>query len=260
MLKNVIKVLRIIFIFASVIFGMWFFIPMLKGIICIGNIFGVFMCIFVFAHCVFNNKFKVMKEKFFEKKFLHFLWRFCQVCITIFVIYAVAATCSMIYFSTLAPVKDSTVITLGAKVRYNKVPSSSLRERIEACYNYLSANPGSKAVLSGGKGKNEPISEAQCMYDNLVEMGIDKERLIIEDKSTNTESNIKNSYKLIEENNLSKDIAIATDGYHQLRARIIAKKQGVDGHIGAVNSDSPLSVLPTYYVREWFALPVEIIK
>ena len=98
------------------------------------------------------------------------------------------------------------------------------------------------------------------MYDNLISMGIDKDRLFIEDKSENTEANIKNSYKLIEKNNLNKNVAIATDNYHQLRAKIIARKIGVTESVGAVNSDSPLSVLPTYWVREWFAIPIELIK
>ena len=59
---------------------------------------------------------------------------------------------------------------------------------------------------------------------------------------------------------LSENIAIATDGYHQLRARIIANRQGKSGKVGAVNAKPIKSVILTYWVREWFAIPVELIK
>ena len=84
--------------------------------------------------------------------------------------------------------------------------------------------------------------------------------MFIEDKSTNTDSNLINSYKIIEKNNLSENIAIATDGYHQLRARIIANRQEKSGKVGAVNAKPIKSVIVTYWVREWFAIPVELLK
>jgi len=145
-------------------------------------------------------------------------------------------------------------------VRPDGSPSGSLNRRVQACYEYLVENENSKAVLSGGQGSNEPMSEAQCMYDILVKKGISKDRLFIEDKSTNTDSNLINSYKIIEKNNLSENIAIATDGYHQLRARIIANRQGKSGKVGAVNAKPIRSVIVTYWVREWFAIPVELLK
>ena len=35
------------------------------------------------------------------------------------------------------------------------------------------------------RGSNEPVSEAQGMYEDLVKKGIDPKRLILEDQSTN---------------------------------------------------------------------------
>ena len=259
-MKLFVKIIRILIAILSAGFFLWFSLPITKHIICFGNIVGIVISAFVFCRTVFAGFFARMKEKVFSKKATKVLWRICQGGIAVFVCYALIVSGVMVYASYRVPQEDSTVITLGAMVRPNGTPSSSLRERINACYDYLVENENSVAVLSGGKGDNEPMSEAQCMYDNLVSMGIDKDRLFIEDKSENTEANIKNSYELIEKNKLNKNVAIATDNYHQLRAKIIAGRIGVTESVGAVNSDSPLSVLPTYWVREWFAIPIELLK
>ena len=49
---------------------------------------------------------------------------------------------------------------------------------------YLEENPDTKAVLSGGKGEGETITEAQAMCNYLTEHGIARDRLILEEKST----------------------------------------------------------------------------
>ena len=259
-MKIFVKVIRLFVAVLSVVFFLWFSLPIAKHIICLGNIVGILISAFVFCRTVFTGFFARVREKAFERRITKVFWRICQGGIVVFVCYALIISGIMVYASYRVPQEGSTVITLGAMVRPNGTPSSSLRERIDACYDYLVKNENSVAVLSGGKGDNEPMSEAQCMYDNLVSKGIDKDRLFIEYKSVNTESNMKNSYKIIEENNLNKNVAIATDNYHQLRAKIIARRIGITESVGAVNSDSPLSVFPTYWVREWFAIPVELIK
>ncbi|MGN1127248.1 MAG: YdcF family protein [Ruminococcus sp.] len=259
-MKIFVKVIRVFVAVLSVVFFLWFSLPIVKNILCLGNIVGILISTFVFFRTVFTGFFARMKEKAFDRRITKVLWRICQGGIVAFVCYALIISGIMVYASYRVPQEGSTVITLGAMVRPDGTPSSSLRKRIDACYEYLTENENSVAVLSGGKGDNEPMSEAQCMYDNLVSKGIDKDRLFIEDKSVSTESNMKNSYKIIEENNLNKNVAIATDNYHQLRAKIIARRIGITESVGAVNSDSPLSVFPTYWVREWFAIPVELIK
>ena len=55
--------------------------------------------------------------------------------------------------------RDETVLVLGCSVKGER-PSRMLRQRIEAATEYLEKNPDSKAVLSGGQGPDEKISEA----------------------------------------------------------------------------------------------------
>ena len=147
--------------------------------------------------------------------------------------------------------ENTTVVVLGCKVR-DGAPSLMLSRRIDAAYEYLSAHDGVYAVVSGGQGSDEIISEAKCMKDCLVEKGIAPERIFMEDKSVNTEENLRFSKKIIKDNGLPEKITIVTDNFHQLRAEMIAEKYGIE----ACNISGTASwyLLPTYWVREWFGV------
>ena len=89
---------------------------------------------------------------------------------------------------------------------------------------YLEKNPDTKAVLSGGQGKGEAVSEAKAMYDYLTGHGISGERLILEDRSTNTKENLDFSLKKI--GGLNKSVGIVTNNFHVFRGVAIGKKCG----------------------------------
>ncbi len=115
------------------------------------------------------------------------------------------------------------VIVLGCMVRGDE-PGIFLRGRINKAYEYLTNHPESKAILSGGQGNGENISEAQCMYNVLSEKGIDASRLIIEDKSTSTKENFENSLSLLNKNGVNIDeITVVTNDFHEYRAYEFAK-------------------------------------
>lgn len=153
-----------------------------------------------------------------------------------------------------APAENATVVVLGCKVR-GTVPSLSLYHRIEAAGEYLDEHPDAVGILAGGQGDAEDISEAECMYRYLVDWGIAPERLIKEEESTTTEENIANSLRIIEERGLSRDLAIVTNGYHQYRAQLIAREQGLDA--GAVRAETAWWLVPTYTLREICAIAHE---
>lgn len=120
-----------------------------------------------------------------------------------------------------------TVVVLGCLVRGTS-PSKMLNDRINAAYEYLTLNENAMCIASGGMGENEQISEAECIKNELVALGIAPNRIIIEDKSTSTAENIEFSAKIINDMGLPTDIAIASDNFHQLRAEIFAEKSGLN--------------------------------
>ena len=63
------------------------------------------------------------------------------------------------------------IIVLGAHVDGTRM-TLALLERARRALLYLEENPGTKAVLSGGKGDGENISEAEAMYRYLTGHGI----------------------------------------------------------------------------------------
>ena len=121
------------------------------------------------------------------------------------------------------------VIVLGAGVNGTK-PSQSLRERLEATKDYLEKYPEAIAILSGGMGPREQITEAQCMYDWLVEGGISPDRLRKEERATTTEENLRFSLDLIEEETGTrpKTTAVVSSAYHLRRAQLLAEKEGLE--------------------------------
>ena len=54
-----------------------------------------------------------------------------------------------------------------------------------------------KFVVSGGQGADEIVSEAQAMRDYLLEKGVPADAILMEDKSTTTWENLKNSLAII---------------------------------------------------------------
>ena len=78
-----------------------------------------------------------------------------------------------------------------------------------------------------------------------------------EDRSTSTEQNIAFSKEVIEENALNPNIAIVTSEYHSYRAGVIAEKQEMS--YGTASGQTAIWLLPTYYVRELYAILAEWI-
>ena len=142
------------------------------------------------------------------------------------------------------------VVVLGAKVRHDG-PSVSLWDRIYGAYDYLSEHPGAVAVVSGGQGADEPISEGQAMYDELVKLGIDPDRIRIEDKATSTWENLNFSLELIEEETGSRPekLGVVSSEYHLFRASLFAKECGVD-FVGIPARTSRPSQMINHFMRE----------
>ncbi len=145
------------------------------------------------------------------------------------------------------------IVILGARVNEDGQPSGSLNERICTAADYLRRNPGTAVVASGGQGEDEPMSEAQCIYDHLVAAGIDPGRIMIEDRSTSTVENLSNSFALLE--GRAAQVGIVTNDFHIFRAVSVGRKLG-----GFVLSAVPARSSPFgfvhYAMREFFALCV----
>lgn len=143
-------------------------------------------------------------------------------------------------------------IVLGCAV-YGTVPSKVLSSRVNSAYEFLIENPDAKAILSGGMGEGESISEAQCMYNMLSARGIAPERLIKEDRSTSTKENLHYSKELIEKENLGTNaITVISSETHLYRACLLAKEAGFDPKPYKAHTNGPVVI--SQYLRESVAV------
>lgn len=143
------------------------------------------------------------------------------------------------------------LLVLGAGL-YGEAPSYILRNRLLTALEYMRAHPQSVAVLSGGQGPNERVSEAFAMRRWLVSNGIAQERLYMEDRSTSTAENIVFSLPIIQELGYEQAV-IVTNDFHLLRASMLAKHYGLQAQLLAAPTPK-IFVVPPSYIREYFAM------
>lgn len=136
------------------------------------------------------------------------------------ILFVVAEGCIISAYRSKGEPDLDYLIVLGAQVK-EKGPSAALKFRLDTAYDYLMENEDTICIVSGGQGANEPHSEAQGMYNYLVEKGIEKERIIMEDQSTDTSENIAFSSVFLD---MEKDhVGIVTNNFHVFRSVHLAK-------------------------------------
>ena len=143
------------------------------------------------------------------------------------------------------------VIVLGAQVRGTRL-TKSLRYRLDTAVEYLTENPNTKVIVSGGQGNGEDISEAEAMKRYLVSCGIDEALIIMEDQSTNTFENIQYSKNHMKDSGYGQKVIVVTNKFHLYRAVAIAKNQNLEVQGLGAPCDKILAI--NYYVREFFAV------
>ncbi len=143
------------------------------------------------------------------------------------------------------------VIVLGCKVN-GEDPSRMLRYRLETALSRLEESPDSIAILCGGQGPGEDITEAECMRRWLMARGIDESRLIKEDQSENTRENVRNAARILgaTPENPQQAVVVST-GFHLFRSKKICLSEGFKTYgIAAKMPEIPFYHL-NYYCREF---------
>ena len=146
------------------------------------------------------------------------------------------------------------LIVLGAAV-YKDQPSLTLVRRLEGALDYLNTYPKSVAIVSGGMGPGETVTEAKAMHDWLIAHGIPEERILQEPRATSTQENLAFSFQIIRERGDEPDghVAIVSSAYHLYRAKEMAKLQGVEA-AGVAAPWGYFFVMLNYFIREAFGV------
>lgn len=169
----------------------------------------------------------------------------------------------LVQFVEIPPIDLTYLIVLGAQLK-EKGPSLSLQRRLDRAIEYLKENENTCALVSGGKGKNEPMTEAEGMFQYMIANGISPNRIIKEDTSVNTFQNLIFCKAIIERKQCIEmkcketktdtiNIGIVTSNFHMYRAKKIAKKNQYKLVYG-LPAKTEIYMLPTAILREVIAL------
>lgn len=237
----------------SVLGFVWFLGPIHWNVLNIGNIFGIAICLLILLCVLLSGRIRAACKR---NRAARNIARAVLVLFCAGFAWAAVLTGLMISGAAAAPPETATVLVLGSKVS-GDVPSADLRVRIEAAADYLNAHPKAVCIACGGQGRGENRTEAEAIREGLVGREVGASRIHLEDRSTSTQENIGNALKIIDQNGLSRTLAIVTDEYHEYRACSIARGYGVTAR--AVPARTPWYILSACWARELLALSAYLL-
>lgn len=179
------------------------------------------------------------------------------VLISLFIVTFIFLEGLILYHGQKKPEKEADIlIILGARL-YGERPSPALMRRIDAGYLYLKEHEKALVIVSGGTGEGSTISEALAMKKELISRGIDEERILIEDQSTNTFENITFSRKVFQDHRpewAEEELTygIVTNSFHVFRGKLIASQSGLD--VVGIPAKTPPTTAFKGYIREYFGV------
>ncbi len=157
------------------------------------------------------------------------------------------------------PDKDF-IIILGCGIRKDGAPTPLLRGRIDRALAFAQKQEtltGKRPIFvtSGGQGPDEAISESACMKRYLLEQGVPEERILEEDRSTDTAENMRFSKEKIQAVDPNGKVAFSTTNYHVFRGGLKARR--VKMRAVGMGAKTKWYFWPNAAVREFVGLLTE---
>lgn len=159
--------------------------------------------------------------------------------------------CTALYARRCKSAKADAVIVLGAGLRRNR-PSRLLRMRLNAAIR-AAQKERLPILVTGGKGRQEELSEAEAMRRYLLEQGVLPQSILVEDRARNTYENLKFSQQiLLEKFSFLPSVLIVTSDFHCFRSAQIAKKFFKEYALWPVESAWYMKL--NFYLREMLSI------
>ena len=187
-------------------------------------------------------------------RWLRVAWR---VALCLGIAFILALECLVISeMRATAPAGMDYLIVLGARVDPDG-PSPALNRRLNCVMSILDQHPNATIIATGGQGSDEPMTEAQCIRDELVARGVEPERIVMEDQSASTAENLSNALRLMDSPAAS--AGIITNNYHVWRATHIARKAGFQNAHGIAAIYTGYTKFH-YMIREALGITVDFLR
>jgi len=142
------------------------------------------------------------------------------------------------------------IIVLGCGLAGDEVPPLLAGRLERAIRLYIRESAPPLLVVSGGRGSDESVTEADAMHAYLRDRGVPEDRIRREDQARTTEENLRFSAALLPEE--ARRVVAVTSNYHVFRAAVECRRLHLPFH--AVGSPTAHYFLPSALLREFAAL------
>lgn len=164
---------------------------------------------------------------------------------------------ALVYRVRFCKMNKDFIIVLGAGLIRGREVSKLLGSRLDKAYDFYlkqknKKRKDSKIIVSGGKGSDEEISEAEAMKGYLVSKGCPSEDIILEDKAKTTYENMIFAKRIMDKIMKKYKSVFVTNEYHVFRAGILAKKAGLK-NVG-LGSNTAFYFVPSAFIREFIGV------
>ena len=180
------------------------------------------------------------------------------------IVVGAAATVALAWCAAfLAVVRDSrhdaaapadAIVVLGA-AQYDGRPSPVLRARLEHAATLYRRGLAPLVIVTGGTGTGDTVSEAVVARRYLVSRGLPDSAVVAEAAGNSTEPSLRAAAQVLRARGGRRAILVS-DGFHQLRLAIIARRLGIE----PLGSPVPRSPIRASRRRELGYLLAESIK
>ncbi|MEU9708288.1 YdcF family protein [Streptomyces sp. NPDC047967] len=155
--------------------------------------------------------------------------------------------------------KADFVVVLGSGLAGGTTVPPLLASRLKRgreVHERISRRGGSPVLItSGGQGPDEDLPESHAMADHLVAEGFPADLVEREDRSRNTEENLRFSKEIMEAAKPGYRCVVVTNNYHAFRAALTARRVRIRGQV--VGAPTAAYFWPNAMLREFTAILVD---
>lgn len=169
-------------------------------------------------------------------------------------------------FSSFNTIKNSQfdykekIVVVTSNDLLGDLPKKALDKRLEVALKYSEINKDAIFILSGARPIDGSNLDATYMKEYLESFGINRNKIILDEKATSLEESLIYSKDIIK-NKLheSTNIVIITDAYQNLRIKLISGELGYDKvtNIGTINLNH---LTMSAYFQETFNVYIELFN
>lgn len=133
------------------------------------------------------------------------------------------------------------IVVFGA-AEYNGTPSPVLKARLDHAFDLEERGLAPVVITTGGKGGEPVYSEAGVSRDYLIQNGVAKEKILVDDRSESTYESVQAVAGLLRGLH-GRSCVVVSDGFHLYRIKVFFRAAGVMAY-GSPAPASPIEAVP----------------